>query len=255
MAVKLPTARLGYSALLSLDTGASTGSGFQLSHNLQKVLVTAKHVLFNRKDEIRCESLVISFQTPKGQETDIEIIGIENIADANIVFSVQNDLALILLAERESLETPFEYKEYVNIYQNGNVDNAFIDSSETRLLDQIGVGNDVFLLGYPTSLFFQSVKHFDIRKPLLRKGIIAGLNVGDNTFIIDCPAYYGNSGAPVIEVCEDDSFKVVGLVSRYVPFVVEWKNSRESVTNTEYLNSGYSVCVPMDVVYDLIDQL
>ncbi len=255
MATNLPINNLGYAALLSLDLGASTGSGFQIVHGLQEFLVTAKHVLFNEIDELRCQSLVISFQTPRGQETDIKIIGIEEISESVILFSTQDDLAIILLADKNTIEDDFIYKEYITVYQEGSITHSFINSSETRLMNDIGIGNDVFLIGYPTSLFFQNLRYFDIRKPLLRKGVIAGLNVGDNTFIIDCPAYYGNSGAPIIEICEDGLYKVIGLVSKYVPFVVEWRNSREAVTNTEYLNSGYSVCVPIDAVYSLISKV
>jgi hypothetical protein len=253
MSRKPPIDNLGYAALLSLDSGLSTGSGFQLLYETKKVLVTAKHVLYNEDEKLRCKSLVVSFQSPKGKEGDAEIIELD-MEHSKILFSKKEDLAMILLANKDSYSDKFIYEDYVKVYEEGNVTNSAVDSTATRLLDEIGIGNDVFLIGYPTSLFFQNIKYFDITKPLLRKGVIAGLHLRENTFIIDCPAYYGNSGAPIIEVCEDEVFRVIGLVSKYVPFVVEWRNSREAVTNTEYLNSGYSVCVPMNSIHTLIKQ-
>ncbi|MDQ3102111.1 MAG: serine protease, partial [Bacteroidota bacterium] len=150
-------------------------------------------------------------------------------------------------------ELPNNLEQNAAIIQEGTVNPIAIRDTNTRNLGEIGIANDVYLVGFPTSLIFQNSKHFDPGKPLLRKGIIAGINSSDQTFIIDCSAYYGNSGGPVIESCEDGELRVIGIVSRYIPFVIEWRNNRESsVSHAEYLNSGYSVCIPMDPVIGLI---
>ncbi|MCK4826731.1 trypsin-like peptidase domain-containing protein [bacterium] len=113
-----------------------------------------------------------------------------------------------------------------------------------KLLKDVYVGNQVFVFGYPTSIT-RIDPWLDISLPLLRKGIIAGINNDLKAVILDCPVFQGNSGGLVIEV-EEKSFKeikyrAIGLVTNFVPYKKKW-----------FQNSGYSVVVPMDFVNDLI---
>jgi hypothetical protein len=149
--------------------------------------------------------------------------------------------------------TQLVVEDYVTLVAEGNKNIISVDSEATRLLADIKIGNDIYLLGYPMSLALKDEKLFDYTKPLLRKGIVAGKYVNQNTFIIDCPSYFGNSGGPIIELGEDNYYRTIGLVSRYIPYVVEWKNTREHISNKEFTNSGFTVCVPMDAVFNLID--
>jgi hypothetical protein len=164
---------------------------------------------------------------------------------SKIEFSITEDLAVISLNEEEA----------INVQQEGN---NIVSATEDNLinLSDIQITNDLLLVGFPTSLIMAESKFFDINRPLLRKGIVAGINEKDNTFIIDCPAYYGNSGGPVLDVTDKENMKIMGLVSRYVPFVTEWKNNYEkSFSREEFSNSGYAVCTPLDRVFDLIENL
>ena len=73
--------------------------------------------------------------------------------------------------------------------------------------------------------------------------------------MLDCPSYQGDSGGPILEV-EDDSnvrnFRVIGVMSAFVPFADTWKNEHFNYVNTTLQNSGYSVVTPMDFVLELI---
>jgi len=239
---------LTYATLLSLDGGKSSGSGFFLNLNDVDFLITARHVLFDN-DKLRCETLIISSQNSRGQIDDSKMFELD-MTKAQVIDSKTDDIAAIPFGSIEKSD----FNEHISIVQEGNSKTFSISHKQTRLLEEIGMANDVYLVGFPTSLIFQNSKHFDPGKPLLRKGIIAGINTEDNTFIIDCSAYYGNSGGPVLELCEDNALRIIGIVSRYIPFVIEWKNNREmSVTHTEFLNSGYSVCVPINAVFKLIN--
>lgn len=240
---------LTYTTLLSLDQGKSSGSGFLLNFNGLDYLITARHVLFN-EDRIRCESLLVSSQNYRDQNEDARMFELD-MSKAEVLNSKSEDVAAIPFGSLEK----GEFKEYISIAQEGKSQTFSIKQNTTILLNEIKIANDVYLVGFPTSLIFQNSNHFDPGKPLLRKGIIAGINFEDKNFIIDCSAYYGNSGGPIIELHEDNKLVVIGFVSRYIPFVIEWRNNREiSVTHAEYLNSGYSVCVPMDSVFRLINQ-
>jgi hypothetical protein len=83
------------------------------------------------------------------------------------------------------------------------------------------VGNDAIMYGYPRSLALDlSAGQLDPLQPLLRRGLIAGVNDQRKTIILDSPAYRGNSGGPVVELEQDNlmtKLKIVGLVSEFVP--------------------------------------
>lgn len=250
---KVSIADFGYSTLLSLDYGKSTGSGFTLLHMGFKFLVTAKHVLYDESNVLRCENLMVTMQAPNGEDYHAEVIEIEMKA-AKVLHGNPEDLAVVLLGKVHPHDGK-KYEDYVSIQQKGSLKHSYWDSTMTKELSDIRVASEVFLMGYPTSLYTPHANFLDITKPLLRRGIVAGVNTKKNIFVIDCPAYYGNSGAPILEFCDNQTFKVVGLVSRYIPFIVEWKNRREDLVNSEYLNSGYSVCVPMNSVLELIGKV
>lgn len=87
-------------------------------------------------------------------------------------------------------------------------------------------GADVFMFGYPTSLTAGIANLFDPTTPLIRKGIVSELSTRSAAIVIDCPAYFGNSGGPVIQVTKADfistHFHLIGIVSGFIPFREEW---------------------------------
>ncbi len=239
---------LSYVAYLNLGNGKSIGSGFILTHNSVVYLVTAKHLLFNNNALID-SNLLATIQGSHGSQEEGHIFEVY-LDDATILSNLTDDVAVIILPHIA------EDSERVSVVlQQGIINRISLSSDDTRRMADILTPNEVYLIGFPTSLLFEDVTGFDVARPLLRKGIVAGLNIGGNTFTIDCPAYQGNSGGPIIELCEDDTLRIAGVVSRYIPFVTQWKNNRESsIVHAEYVNSGYTVCVSMDAVFSLISQ-
>ena len=230
-----------YATFLSLDYGKSSGSGFSLRYRDCEYIVTAKHVLINENGDIRENTLLVTSQNYIGELDDARTIEIELDA-INVIFSETEDIAVISLGNNE----------HYNIQQEGN-NIVQVTVDDISKLEDIQISNDVLLVGFPTSLYMEGAKFFDINRPLLRKGIIAGINEKDNTFIIDCPAYYGNSGGPVLDSTDKNDLKIIGLVSRYIPFVTEWRNNREqSFSRQEFSNSGYAVCIPLDNIFELL---
>jgi hypothetical protein len=112
------------------------------------------------------------------------------------------------------------------------------------------------MFGYPISLTGPISAIFDPSEPLLRKGIVAGANLGRKTIIIDCPSYFGNSGGPVIQVDHPSfgvtRFRVIGLVSGFVPFQEEWENKTMRYSHVIKSNSGYTVVEPIDIALELV---
>lgn len=239
---------LTYATLLSLDGGKSSGSGFFLNFKGVDYLITARHVLFN-ENELRCKTILVSSQNPRGKVEDSTMFEID-VTQASIIDKKTDDVVAIIIGVISKLE----FKDYITVVQEGHSKPLSIEEKDLVAIGDIEIANEAFLVGFPTSLIFQNSKHFDPGKPLLRKGIIAGINSEDNTFIVDCSAYYGNSGGPLLELNKKDELKLAGIVSRYIPFVIEWRNNREiSVSHVEYLNSGYSVCVPTNRIIHLLN--
>jgi hypothetical protein len=240
---------LTYSAFLSLDYGQfGTGSGFRLSYKNKIYLVTAKHVLFSDSGNQRCRELLVTSKDSKGNEFRSIIVNIEK---AHILVSNVDDVVAIVIGSFDE-DVP-KFDDSVVVQQLGS-NIISVDSSQTKNLDEINIGAAIYLVGCPTSLLPENESYFDVDRPLLRKGIVAGINSRDNKFIIDCSSYYGNSGAPIIELSDDGVYRVIGLVTRYIPFYTEWKNNREpKISHIEFANSGYSICLPMNAVFDLID--
>jgi hypothetical protein len=127
---------------------------------------------------------------------------------------------------------------------------------QIKRLRELTLGSDTISFGYPSSIGLQEMPQIDQNMPLLRKGIIAGINKQQGTLIVDSAVYGGDSGGPVtfretdnITFCR---WYVIGLQSQWVPFRDVWQNARFGYTNQTWLNSGYSVVEPMDEILDMI---
>lgn len=238
---------ISYAALLSLDNGRSTGSGFCIKFEKSFFIVTAKHTLVNSSGNLRCETLAVTFQNLRETQKSAEIFEFD-IRHAGVLFHPKSDVVIVPFGRE--YDGRFTAENHVVQIQSGGSDFLKLDIEKSRSFKEIKLANNVFSIGYPTSLLFTDMS---TALPLLRKGIVAGFDVESNIFIIDSPSYYGNSGSAVLELCEDGILRLAGVVSRYIPFVVEWKNPREpTISNTEYLNSGYTICTPIDAIRELL---
>ena len=267
MDIKIHQDNFSYSVLLSIDGGKSKGSGFRLKYKGFNFLISAKHVFYDEQNKLYGDTLVANCpSSPLGQGHFIIQV---DLTTAKIFHSSTADVCVLLLGKNHHVDQPsghlkhetgdhkrpasLELEKYVEVVEKTAVHITSLDFEATRNLNEIGIANDVYLMGYPTSLGLTQSRYFDITKPLIRKGIISGINTNEGTFIIDCPSYQGNSGGPIVEQGEDGYFRVIGLVSQYIPYETTWYNNRERIKNVEVANSGFSVCVPFDKISELIE--
>jgi len=134
-------------------------------------------------------------------------------------------------------------------------DTGFMSTTAITPFESATVTSDAYVFGYPGAIGVPELPQLDYTQPLIRRGIIAGKNYVKKTIIIDCQIYPGNSGGPVFEVDEipaGRSFRLIGLVTEFIPFEDVWVNKRFGIANHEWLNSGYGVVVPVDFVIALI---
>jgi len=235
-----------YATFLSVDFGGSTGSGFRLSCFNKEYLITAKHVVFEKIYDIYGKivshkprlNIAITSQNSLGNrayayEADVDL------AKSKIKLFGDSDLCLI------ELEGGKNYTVNNSGYQI-----TVADENDLLQLDSISIASQILIVGFPSSLLNPEI--FDVQRPLLRTGIVAGINEANKTFIIDSPAFYGNSGGAVIQIT-DNNLHIIGVVSKYIPFVTEWFNTREKeFSRQEFYNSGYAICEPLDEIIDYL---
>jgi hypothetical protein len=244
----LPDDNLSYPALITSKAGM--GTGFFMANNGFTFLITAKHVLFDpatnqlldKTFSVLAYSEDLKDDTPNTAIIDTEKLGAENI----IPHRSQDVVAVKMYSYHGGKVEPL--RGVTATFSKSGI--VAIGPDSVKRYDDVLIGNEVILMGYPTSLGLKNMPQVDLRRPLLRKGIVAGHTPQTRSIILDCPAYFGNSGGPVIEV--DDlgmgarQFKVIGVVDQYVPYADGGK------TFLIMANSGYSVVTPMDFVAELI---
>lgn len=280
----LPDDNLAYPVLITLGNGSS-GSGFFLNTKDAVYLVTAKHVLFDPTTHAPIDprvSLLSYAKDPTDQTANrlyFNLVSLEQSGSVRI--HPTQDVVVIKLFEvfvPPASSTPPIPQPKANPSPQPSTTNSSIpdrpiipvpgvqinSASKTGFLgvdadqavktfDQVLTGNPIIVFGYPSSLALQQLQQLDPNRPLLRKGIVAGVNPSKKAIILDCPVYFGNSGGPVVEVDTDgplNHFQIIGIVDQYVPFIQTGGSQTFAMQFAS--NSGYSIAIPMDFVLELV---
>jgi hypothetical protein len=260
---------LSSSVLVGIVAGPDTGSasGFLLGLRNQEFFVTARHVLF---DSVKGTSAQTQWAL-KGTEVNLRIYSgnPDSGRTATITVDLQvalrrggillhptQDVAIVHLGHRETEDSEdIIFAPEVSMRAAEPLSFSELPPSAIKRFRDVIVGNSTFIFGYPSSIGLKNLPQIEPLKPLLRRGVIAGKNMQEQTLILDCPVYYGNSGGPVIEVeymPNGVRYRIVGVVSEFVPFAEKWVVTHTS-SNVEVSNSGYSIAVPIDFVIELME--
>lgn len=235
----ISTNNFSFATFLSVDHGESSGSGFRLVHKDITYIITAKHVIFNR--EVLRSNLWVKSRNYFGGP-HVGYSARVTLSEENVTTFDNLDIVLIKLLPDYNYEVE---------YPGDDISIPALEDVGTY--HDISIGKNIFLIGFPSSLTVDDF--YEVDRPLLRSGIIAGKNINNNTFIIDSLAYYGVSGGPVVQSDGRNEIKIVGIVSRYVPFITEWRNKHESsFSRQDFFNSGYAVCIPLDKIIRKINE-
>jgi hypothetical protein len=246
-----PDNNLGYPVLISIAGGSA--SGFYYNTGKSIYLVTAAHVLYpveNKLWTLRSNKIdLLSYSDASDQLADRMEIDAQKLGDANFIHHATADVAVVklfdVIGSASSRPLPG-----VRWQQNSKQGLVTANPEAVAKMEDVLIGDDVFVFGYPISIGLKEGLQFDPERPLLHKGIVAGINRFQHSVIIDCPAYPGNSGGPVIEADTVDSitrrFRVIGVMDQMIPY-----DGRDRAMGV--MNSGYSVIVPMDYVLELVE--
>lgn len=262
----VPDDNLSYPVLITLK-GGGQGSGFFLNLQAGTFLVTARHVIFKEgtEDLLALEAELTSYaRDPSDKGKNIFQLDLSKLKQGdNIKKHVTHDVAVIRIGirihgtDQDTDVRSLEMLDGVVIKERAASGILGVGDSTIKRFAEVMTANDVFIFGFPASIGLKAIPQIDYLKPLLRVGIVAGTNERARTIILDCPAYGGNSGGPVLEVEEDGfvkKFRIIGVVSQFVPVAETWRNMTHSYNNINISNSGYAIAIPMDFVLDLTRQ-
>ena len=259
----IPNDNLAYPVLIELDN--SVGSGFFLNTGTKFYLVTAAHVLFeDLTGNLKAKgAILISYsKDPKDTGRNITLLDFKTLLESkNIRRHSTEDVAIVTMGNVEkkadndlSSIIPVSGVSFKESTPSGFLS---VGIETVKRFGDVLTANFIYVFGYPRSLGIEDLPQLDPVRPLLRFGIIAGTNPARRTIILDCPSYPGNSGGPVLEVEEEGvtgrRFRVIGVVTEFVPFVETWENKTHNYKNLTISNSGYTVAVSMDPVLELIN--
>jgi Trypsin-like peptidase domain len=264
----VPDNHLAFPVLFT--TAANFGSGFYLSAENAIYFVTARHVIFgpNRGDLVAKSAQLLSHAAdPKIDRDNLFVLDLAEMQVHGLIKSNPNKDAVIvkLGAFTEILPESFppehsrwfNYSAGVSAVRTAPGGVLAVAKGDLVKYDDVLIGNDLFVWGYPNSIGLVQIPQIDSSRPLLRKGTIAGKNPARRTIIADVTTFPGNSGGPAVQVTDigfgGKKFQIIGLISEYVPF----DNARFNLPLGEkvtILNSGYSVITPIDTVLDLVEE-
>jgi hypothetical protein len=241
---------LDSAALVAINTG-SYGSGVYFNTNKASYFITAKHVLYDEKGNLRGDKITLT------NKNDIFVDFNAEPKKSTVVCSKTYDIAYIKLGDIKKDDQTGQNVTYflAGVRMRANsIANAFVARIEDVMkFEQIGVSNDVFMIGYPNSLSLNN-DNLEPTKPLLRKGIVAGKNTTKRIVILDSPAYPGNSGGPIFgEDLDSGRIKLMGIVTEFIPLIERLKSNLFGYENSNVTNSGYAVVVPLDEILKLIN--
>jgi hypothetical protein len=250
---KVPDDNLSYPVLVS--TGISSGSGFYLNTGAHAVFVTANHVINapGTQTPISNDVHLSSFALDPADNEKIELqLDLRAMSAAGLVrVDTARDICVCRIGSGGSIATNSGVK-VLSARPSGLVS---VGPSTVRLYKDVLVSNEVYIFGYPVSLGMKHQAQIDFSKPLLRSGIVAGKNDNRRAIVLDCAAYPGNSGGPVLEVEQEAAsfrYRIIGVVTEFVPTLAPVLGSQsESFVAS---NSGYALAASMDDVLGLVEQ-
>lgn len=246
---------LGSIAVL-LQNSTGSGSGFYLQDTSKHYiyLVTACHVIVNQQNGKFFEDSLLFISYKKNSQRDSRDSFKLNLPTAYkmgaLKFNVNKDVAVIMFAFEEKKSIT-----YLPFVKKITKSNTYINSvlfNDIKRINELNTMSHVYTIGYPKSLSLNI--NFDFNRPLVRGGIISGIDLVKNKIIVDCPTYPGNSGGLVFEAEPfQNKLYLIGLVSQFVPFEEHWINEAYGYYNTNVYNSGYTVVIPFDSILEQIE--
>lgn len=245
-------------------TSGGSSSGIIVADSSYMYLVTAKHCLIEEQNKGKINLvdsmiyLIYYVHDPFSSKPDSLFIDLLNAQkQGDLLYDPQNDIAILVIAKMDGF-TPSGNPKFIYTTSTKKLTKLApggISEAICLQFDKVNVGEDCLILGYPSSLQLNNINDYDFKRPLLRKGAIAGKDKSKGTIIVDCPSYQGNSGGPVVSssFLDQSSIGLIGIVSRSILHVEQLESQYyKTVVSVNLNNSGYTVIIPIDFALSLM---
>lgn len=247
-----------------IEHSKGTGTGFLMVDSTQLYFITARHNFIDLKNNtlLAKEATLTTYkEDPSTGDKIIYKIDLASAFADKLIITTQSEDVLILKmadlikAENGKFSINYHFPDIQKMTKS-----IFLEPLPVSIIenyDDVHIGDDIFIFGYPTSIGLKQIPQFDYSRPLLRKGIVGGKYDKNKTLILDCPSYPGNSGGPVIAKNIKgltSEYKLVGIVVQFIPYEEQWLNVKSGLVNTDRFNSGYSVAVSGTKILELLDK-
>jgi trypsin-like peptidase len=183
----LPEDNLAYPVQILAPGGG--GTGFFVRRNRELFLVTARHVLVDPlTEQLWSREATLRALSKDVKETAVTVIHVNaaQLQDAQLIRTDRiRDVAVIRLATLKPDGMDTTPGVVVTEKSKAGIIVAPFDYL-TRYAD-VDISSQIFMLGYP-SIGVTGSSQIDRTRPLVRGGIVAGLNSALKTIIIDAPA-------------------------------------------------------------------
>lgn len=213
-------------------------------------VLNAIEELFNSSQELKLKDEMMTLRSVAPSKlgrdgiTELKLDMVKLFEEKHIAYHPSHDVAYIRIGSAKGAPDTKELDLVSGVTPMRVAGIVGLAKDHYKLMADVNVGNQVIVLGYPLTITAFN-PWLDIGMPLLRKGVVAGINKELKAIILDCPVYKGNSGGLVIEVerisLTEVHYRAIGVVTNLVPYKYDWVE-----------NSGYSVAVPMDFVEELL---
>src|SRR5512138_1468649 len=257
----LPEDNLAYPLQVLVQGGG--GSGFFVRRDRELFLVTARHVLVDpMTGQLWSREATLRALSKNVRETAVTVIhvNVTQLQDAQrLRTDAVRDVAVLRLGSQAAEGVNTTPGVVITDRSKAGIIVAPFDYL-TRYAD-VDISSQIFMLGYP-SIGVTGAAQIDRARPLVRGGIVAGLNEALKTIIIDAPVNHGNSGGPVVQLSRTNRLRIIGIATQFVPvpedvLPLNPANAADSsATSSRTLlavgNSGYGVVASADAIIDLI---
>ena len=219
----------------------SRGSGFFVEYQHEHFLVTDYHVVFNSASNDFYNEEIVVTSTIQKDTLDSQVVFLLKLEPNVIHANSDSDLIAIKLTSN-------------NMHNQNGAGNiriaqlSFLSIQSENIEDRWG--KPIYLYGYPSSLMPDAP--FDM-KPFFSSGVISTYDKDERKFVTNIPVYYGNSGCPVFYSDDAGVIHLIGIVQQLIPFKLDWKNPYEmSFVRMDWHNSGYSICLDVNKIIELL---
>jgi hypothetical protein len=250
----LPEDNLAYPVQILAEGGG--GTGFFVRRDRDLFLVTARHVLFDqasgRLNAREFTLRALSKDVKEAAVTVLHVNGTQLQEAQQMRTDDRRDVAVIRLGTVRPERIDTTPGVVISEKSKGGIIVAPFDYL-TRYAD-VDISSQIFMFGYP-SVGVAGFSQIDTTRPLVRGGIVAGLNAALKTIIIDAPVNHGNSGGPVVQLSRTNRLRIIGIATQFVPVPEDVAGVKPGETTMVALgNSGYGVVASADAIIELISQ-